>query len=82
MFLIITKYHAMKMYPILYQAPRHKGIYGSGGIDSCSGRFISEVKIIGTHWIGIWMGAGAGMNAISKRKIPCAYRKSNSGRPT
>jgi len=32
----------------------------------------------GTYWIGIWVGRRASMDAVVKRKIPCAFRDSNA----
>jgi hypothetical protein len=35
----------------------------------------------GTHWIGDWVGPGAGLDAGARRKILCLCRGSNPDRP-
>jgi len=35
----------------------------------------------GTHWIGGWVGSGAGLDMVSKKKIPSPSRESNHDRP-
>jgi hypothetical protein len=32
----------------------------------------------GTHWIGGWVGPGAGLDAVARRKIPSSCRDSKS----
>jgi hypothetical protein len=35
----------------------------------------------GTHWIGGWVGPRAGLDMVSKRKIPSLRRESNPDHP-
>jgi hypothetical protein len=35
----------------------------------------------GTHWIGGWVGPGAILDAVVKRKIPSSRRESNPRAP-
>jgi hypothetical protein len=53
-----------------------------GGERSASrpGSFTSEETDPGTHWIGVWMGPRAGVDAVAKWKY-LPYRDSNPGRP-
>jgi hypothetical protein len=48
------------------------------GSASRSGRFTCGERTSGTHWIGDWVGARAGLDAV-KRKISCLCRESNPG---
>jgi hypothetical protein len=73
-------------------APRHKDVLGKqryrstqsltsalhGGEWSASrlGRFIPGTAH-GTHWIGGWVGPRAGLDTVSKRKIPSPPPNSN-----
>jgi hypothetical protein len=41
------------------------------------GRFTLRERALGTHWIGSWVGPRAGLDAVSKRKIPSTLRDSN-----
>jgi hypothetical protein len=45
------------------------------------GRFNPEEITRGTHWIGGWVGPRAGLDTVSKIKIPSPHRESNSDRP-
>jgi hypothetical protein len=45
-------------------------------------RWSAVVTCTGTHWIGVWMGPRAGLDAEEKRKIPWPCLEPNSGRPT
>jgi hypothetical protein len=36
----------------------------------------------GTHYIGGWMGPGAGLDVIEERKICCSYQNSNPVSPS
>jgi hypothetical protein len=47
-----------------------------------SGRFTREETAPATHWIGGWVGPRAGLDTVSKRKIPSPYRDSNPDNPT
>jgi hypothetical protein len=48
----------------------------SGRSASRTGRFISCA-----HFIGGWLSPAAGLVAVEKRRNPCSYQESNSGRP-
>jgi len=41
--LLLTKYYAMKLYPVLNQAPHYEDVLGSGGI-------FSRILILGARW--------------------------------
>jgi hypothetical protein len=41
------------------------------------GPFIPREKAPGTHWIGGWVGPGAGLDAVMNGKIPSPCRDSN-----
>jgi hypothetical protein len=45
---------------------------------SSPGLFTSGEITPGTHWIGDWVGSGAGMDAVEKNKI-CSCQDSNPG---
>jgi hypothetical protein len=78
-------------------APRHEGVlrkwrYSSthsltsaldGGEWSASrlGRFTPRERILGTHFIGGWVGPKAVLDAVVKRKIPSPHRESNPRSP-
>jgi hypothetical protein len=40
-----------------------------------------RARTLGTHWIGGWVGPRAGLDTVSKRKIPNPFRESNSVHP-
>jgi hypothetical protein len=44
-------------------------------------RFTPRERVPGTHWIGDWVGPRAGLDKVSKRKIPSPRRESNPDRP-
>jgi hypothetical protein len=44
---------------------------------SRTGRFTRRVKAPGIHWIGGWVVPKAGLDTVSKRKIPSPRRDSN-----
>jgi hypothetical protein len=52
--------------------PRILNLALDGGEWSTSryGRFNSLKRVLGTHWIGGWMGSRAGLDTEVKRKIP------------
>jgi len=46
-----------------------------------TGRFISEVRISGTHWMRDWVGFRAGVDVVEKIKPSCPCLESNHSRP-
>jgi hypothetical protein len=69
-----------------------KAYWGSGGIApriltsaldgvewsaSRPDRFAPRERAHGTYWLGGWMGPGAGLDTVVKRKIPSPCRDSN-----
>jgi hypothetical protein len=79
------------------RTPRHKGVLGEwryssthsltlaldGGEWSASrpGRFTSREESPVTHWIGRCLGSRAGLDVVSKRKIPSPCQDSNPEHP-
>jgi hypothetical protein len=45
------------------------------------GRFTSMQRAFGTHWVGDWVGARAGLDTVAKRKTPYPCQESNPGHP-
>jgi hypothetical protein len=45
------------------------------------GRFTPRERAPGTHWIGGWLGPRAGLDIVTKRKIPSPCRESNPDHP-
>jgi hypothetical protein len=41
------------------------------------GRFTPRKGVLGTHWIGGWVGPRAVLDAVVKRKIPSPRQESN-----
>jgi hypothetical protein len=41
------------------------------------GRFTTRERAPDTHWIGVWVGPRAGLDAVKKIKIPSPCRDSN-----
>jgi hypothetical protein len=82
---------------VLNQAPRHEDVLGErmyrsthslisaldGGELSASrpGRSTPRERDPVTHWIGGWVGPRAGLDMVSKRKIPTLRRESNPHHP-
>jgi hypothetical protein len=78
-------------------APRHEGVLEEwryisthsltpaldGGEWSASrpGRFTPRERVLGTRWIGGWVGPRAFLDTVVKRKIPSPHRKSNPRTP-
>jgi hypothetical protein len=54
-------------------------LYGGKWSASSSGRFTTRERAPGTRWIGGWVGPRAGLNMVSKRKIPSPRRESKTG---
>jgi hypothetical protein len=52
---------------------------GSKWSASRLGRFTTAERAPATHPIGDWVGPGAGLDAVEKRKISCPCRESNPG---
>jgi hypothetical protein len=48
---------------------------------SCPVRFTSRERAPGIHCIGGWVGLRAGLDEVSKRKIPSPRRESNPQHP-
>jgi hypothetical protein len=49
------------------------------GQDSRPGHFTPSEMDLGTHWIGGWVGLGAGLDVGAKRRFLCGYgQKLNS----
>jgi hypothetical protein len=48
---------------------------------SCPGLFTPREKTPGTHWIGGWVDPRAGLDMVSKRKIPSTCQESNPNHP-
>jgi hypothetical protein len=45
------------------------------------GRFTPRERAPVTHWIGVWVGPRAVLDAVVKRKIPSLRRESNPRTP-
>jgi len=41
------------------------------------GRFTARERAPVTHWLGVWVGSRAVLDAVVKRKIPNSRRESN-----
>jgi len=41
--------------------------------------FTAREIVLSTHWMGGWVGRRAGLNMVSKRKIPGPHLESNTG---
>jgi len=48
---------------------------------TCPSHFTPKESSPTTHWIGGWMGPRAGLDMVSKRKIPSPHWESNPNRP-
>jgi hypothetical protein len=86
-----------KVFPVLKEAPDHEGVLGewmyssthslTSALDegewsaSCPGRFTSRERAPATHWIGGWVGPRAGLDAVSKGKIPSSHKDSKPDHP-
>jgi len=57
--------------------PLTTALDGGEWSDSRPGCFIPRERAAGTHWIGGWVGPRAGVDAVSKRKIPSPRQESN-----
>jgi hypothetical protein len=60
--------------------PFHEDVLGEWSA-SCPSRFTPRERAPGVHWIGGWVGLRAGLDMVSKRKIPSPSRESNLDRP-
>jgi hypothetical protein len=79
------------------RAPHHSGVLGEWTYSSTHslasalvegewsalrpGRFTPKERAPRTHWIGGWVGPGAVLDAVVKRKIPSPRRESNPRTP-
>jgi hypothetical protein len=73
-------YHAMKAYWGVEVCSTHtltSALEGCEWSASLTGRFTPRERAPGTHWIGDWVGPGAVLEAVVKRKIPSPRRESN-----
>jgi hypothetical protein len=48
---------------------------------SYPGSYTPGERTPGTHWTGGWVGPRAGLDTVSKRKIPSSRRESNTDHP-
>jgi hypothetical protein len=48
---------------------------------SWPGHFTTRERAPDTHWIGGWVGPRAGLDTVSKRKIPSPHWESNPDHP-
>jgi hypothetical protein len=80
----LTKYLTMKTYGGM-EVHLHPFLTSALDGDGCSvlrpGRFTLAERAAGIHWIRDCVGRRAWTDAVAKRKIPCPYEDSNSGRP-
>jgi hypothetical protein len=80
--LCLTKHHAMKKYwGVEEQLHELFDLDGDEWSDSRLGRFTPVERAPGTRWIGGWVDPRAGLDLVSKRKIPSSHRKSNPDHP-
>jgi hypothetical protein len=50
-------------------------------VSFATGRFTARERAPGIHWIGVWVGPRAGLDAVVKRKIPSPRLESNPRTP-
>jgi hypothetical protein len=74
--LCLTKHHAMKTYGGVTSA-----LDGGEWSASRPNRFNPRERAPSTHWIRGWMGPRAGLDIVSRRKIPGPRRESNPDHP-
>jgi hypothetical protein len=82
--LLLTKYHAMKMYwgvEVYLHAFLTSALDGGEWSALRPGRFTHRKRAPGTHWIGGWVGPRAVLDTVVKRKIPSLHRESNPRTP-
>jgi hypothetical protein len=83
--LCLTKKHAMKavLGEWKYSSTHSLTSALDGGEWSASrpGRFTSRERVLGTRWIGGWVGPRSVLDAVVKRKIPSPRRESNPRTP-
>jgi hypothetical protein len=72
--LCLTKYNAMKTY-------WGSALDGGEWSASWSGRFTSRERALFTNWIRSWVGPGAVLDAVVKRKVPSSCQESNPSCP-
>jgi hypothetical protein len=77
--LYLIKHRALNMYSSMHSLTSALG----GGEWSASrpGRSTPRESDPGTHWIGGWAGPSAGLDTVSKTKIPIPRRDSNPNYP-
>jgi hypothetical protein len=79
---------------LIIQTPHHEDMLRSGSVtpsfltSALEGgewsalrpcRFTPEERAHSTHWIESWVGSGAGLDAVEKRKFACPCRESKPG---
>jgi len=64
----LSKYHAMKTYPLLSKVPRYEDVWVNRQLHSPRSTLLEGAP--GTHWIGGWVGPRAGLDAVTKRRSP------------
>jgi hypothetical protein len=82
--LCLTKHHAMKTYwgvEIQLHALLISALDGGEWSASRPGCFTPRERALGTHWIGGWVGPGAVLDPVVKRKIPSPRLESNPRTP-
>jgi hypothetical protein len=80
----LTKHHAVKRYGGIEVQLHHaltSALDGGEWSASRPGRFTTGDRTPSTHWIEVWVGLRAGLDAVVKRRIPRSCRVSNSDRP-
>jgi hypothetical protein len=82
--LCLTKHHAIKTHwwsGGISQLTLTSALDGGEWSASRPGRFISSERAPSTHWVGGWVGPKAGLDTVSKRKIPNPRQESNPDHP-
>jgi len=82
--LCLTKHRAVKAYgrvEVQLHVFLTSALDGDELSDSSPGRFTFGERTPGTHQIGGWVGPRAGLDAVTKRKIPSPRRESNPDHP-
>jgi hypothetical protein len=78
--LCLTKHHPMKTYwgmEVWFHAFVASALDGGVWSASRPSRFTPRKRLLGTHWIGGWVGPRVVLDAVLKRQIPSPRRESN-----